>query len=195
MAGRNLCIVPACRQVVEAYGYCRNHSRRLRKYGDPLAGPTFWGAPAAWLEANVSRSGSACLTWLFHRKANGYGELTRSGSRKRLYAHREMCILANGPPPTPKHEAAHSCGKGHEGCVHPRHVRWDTAKGNHADRLRHGTHTRGSKNGRAKLSEDDVLAIRALTGMVSTSEIARRFSISHKTAWSVLERQNWRWLP
>lgn len=196
MAGRNLCVVATCRQVVEAYGYCRNHSRRLKKYGDPLAGPTFRGAPRAWLEAHRSHTGAGCLVWPFHRKANGYGELTlRDGSRQRLYAHREMCILANGNPPSPEHEAAHSCGKGHEGCVHPQHLRWDTARGNCADRLIHGTDTRGVRNGRAKLSEDDVRAIRAMASGMTLTAIAHQFSISVKTAWSIVERQTWGWLP
>lgn len=50
-----------------------------------------------------------------------------------------MCQKAHGDPPSPKHDAAHSCGRGHEGCVNPNHLSWKTKKQNQADRITHGT--------------------------------------------------------
>jgi hypothetical protein len=54
-------------------------------------------------------------------------------------ATRVMCKLAHGPAPTPKHHAAHSCGKGHEACINPKHLRWATPRENAADAKLHGT--------------------------------------------------------
>jgi hypothetical protein len=56
-----------------------------------------------------------------------------------LYAHRLMCQLAHGDPPTPDHIAAHSCGRGHEGCVNPNHLSWKTYSENELDKRVHGT--------------------------------------------------------
>jgi hypothetical protein len=57
-------------------------------------------------------------------------------------AHRVMCEIAHGPKPAPGFVAAHTCGKGREGCVNPRHLRWASQKENMADKLLHGTSNR-----------------------------------------------------
>jgi hypothetical protein len=72
-----------------------------------------------------------------------------------------MCILAHGEPELPKHEAAHSCGKGHLGCVNPKHLSWKTPAGNCADKRAHGTDNRGARNGKTRLSAQDVDFIRS----------------------------------
>lgn len=63
------------------------------------------------------------------------------GGRSVIVA-RMVCEEVNGPPPTPAHQAAHSCGKGHLGCITPQHLRWATQVENEADKLIHGTHNR-----------------------------------------------------
>lgn len=42
-----------------------------------------------------------------------------------------------------------------------RNLRWDTSKNNHADKIRHGTTNRGERCGTAKLTKEQVAAIRA----------------------------------
>lgn len=49
------------------------------------------------------------------------------------WLERHMCKLKNGDPPTPDHEAAHSCGNGKHGCINPNHLRWATDAENMAD--------------------------------------------------------------
>jgi hypothetical protein len=48
---------------------------------------------------------------------------------------RAMCEEAHGPPPTPKHHAAHDTPNGCIGslCVNGEHLRWATARENAAD--------------------------------------------------------------
>jgi hypothetical protein len=107
---------------------------------------------------------------------------------------RIVCEKFNGPPPTSKHEAAHSCGKGHEGCVSGRHLRWDTPKGNQADRLKHGTHNRGERQPRAKLTEHDVRWIRSVIGTRPQREIAQMFGVHPCVISEIKIGRKWAWL-
>jgi hypothetical protein len=95
------------------------------------------------------------------------------------------CEAVNGPPPTAAYEAAHLCGNGHLACVNPRHVVWKTRADNHADKLIHGTHSRGEKHGGAKLSNADASMIRRLKGVASLDELADGFNVSKTTIWKI----------
>jgi hypothetical protein len=127
---------------------------------------------AEWLAEQVGYAGDDCLQWPFGR-SSGYGMVKYEGEI--TYAHRVMCRLAHGEPPTPKHEAAHSCGKGHEGCINPNHLSWKTHAENQRDRIAHGTIQAGHKR---KLSFDDALKVRALRGKLSQREIGEMFGIT-----------------
>jgi hypothetical protein len=116
------------------------------------------GATERFLRAFASYEGDECLIWPFAKNEKGYGLAVMGGHQRG--AHRLMCILAYGEPPTPRHEAAHTCGKGHLGCVNPKHLRWATHRENSLDRFAHGTDNRGERNGKTHLTADDVRAIR-----------------------------------
>jgi hypothetical protein len=129
-----------------------------------------------WLMAHRNYRGEGCLIWPFGR-TNGYGFFGRTvaGEKLMFYAHRWMCEQVNGPPPSPSHEAAHECGNGTGGCVHPLHVVWKTKSQNQLDRAKHGTKNGGPVG---KLNEKAVAQIRALKGKVTQKELAARFGCS-----------------
>jgi len=185
------CLVGGCLGVARSKGMCRRHFLRFKDHGDPLAGRTPEGVPEAWLRSHATHDEPGCLIWPFS-KGKKYGHVTFDG--RKTTPHRAMCELVNGPPPSASHEAAHDCGKGHEGCVHPGHLRWDTSKGNHADRLIHGTHTRGERNGWAKLDRENVREIRRLHGVVKMKEIAERFGVHIGTVEKIIAGRAWAWL-
>lgn len=174
-----------------ARGWCCSHYCRWAKYGDPVAGGTSHGSPLAWIKANKRFDGDDCLIWPFSLFPNGYGQIRVGESSS--HASRIMCQEAHGSPPTQKHEAAHNCGKGNAACVNPRHLRWDTAKGNCADRTTHGTENRGERQGRHKLTEDDVRGIRLLTGMTNAS-IAAIYGVNRMTICDIFYKRTWGWL-
>ncbi len=111
--------------------------------------------------------------WPFSHNGLGYGRLGVNG--KGSYAHRVMCELAHGKPPE-GHQASHSCGHGHLGCVNPNHLSWKTNSDNQLDRRVHGTERK--RDGiRQKLSAEQVAQVRALKGKISLFKIAEMFGV------------------
>lgn len=136
-------------------------------------------------------SGSDCLIWPHQRTGAGYGVLNFSG--KRYYVHRLVCEDVHGPSPE-GHQAAHSCGNGHLGCVARPHISWKTRSENQMDRIEHGTSNRGERCASAKLSKDDVREIRNLFGIKSQSSIAKQFGVRDATIDAIRTRRSWSWL-
>lgn len=174
-----------------ARGMCSAHYQRLMTHGDPLAGGARHGEPLKWLHAHAKHTADECLIWPFSNFPTGYGQVRYLG--RSFKASRVMCIIAHGAP-SPRMEAAHSCGKGHEGCVNPAHLRWDTPKGNCADRAEHGTENRGEKQGGSKLTEAQVREIRSQKNTRMQRELAKDYGVSRMTISDVLHRRTWAWL-
>lgn len=189
MAGSSLCSVPGC------YAPCRGRSRfcpihyfRWKHSGNPLGGGR---GQSFYRDIVLHYEGDECLIWPYATTPTGYGRL-RIGGRWQIVSH-AVCEEVNGQPPTPLHQAAHTCGKGHLGCVAKRHVEWKTAKENSDDRVRHGTLARGENMGTAKLTEGDVSAIRA--SKETSKTLAGRYNVSSSTVRAVRNRRIWAWLP
>jgi hypothetical protein len=150
MATSSICSERRCGNAAVVDGRCRYHimahrrAQRPRK-SRPEPRPPGWtrhnnGRSRKWIEAHAGWQGDDCLIWPFSRDAHGYGQLASDRTVRR--AHRVMCEIAHGPKPAPGFVAAHTCGKGREGCVNPRHLRWASQKENMADKLLHGTSNR-----------------------------------------------------
>ena len=188
-----ICSLDGCGKAVHARGWCSAHYERWLEHGDPLGGGSSWGAPKAFLEASlVNDDGGRCIIWPYGRNSNGYGQITLNG--KKLLAPRIVCERIHGPAPSPKHQAAHSCGNGHLGCINPKHLRWATPQENQMDRVDHGTHNRGERQGQAKLTEDDVHQILALRGTMTQRATAEMFEVSQSAVSAIYSGRNWAWL-
>lgn len=169
-----LCSLPDCGRVHFCKGYCRLHFERWNRHGSPLTvlkPLSKRGAPRQWLKDHADFQGDACLIWPFALHADGYAHI--AGGRPT----RIMCELAHGPAPTDEHEAAHSCGRGHEACVSPVHLRWATPVENAADKFAHGTVSTGERHYAAKLTDAAVREIRQLRGSMLQRDIAARFGV------------------
>jgi hypothetical protein len=187
------CCIADCFKKRYAHGLCEAHYYRLRRHGDPLGGRTSPGKPLEWVHQHKTYNSNDCLIWPFAAKdRNGYAMVMLDG--KITYAHRIMCTIINGDPPTPLHEVAHSCGRGHCGCVNPTHLRWATRSENHADKLLHGTHRRGERCPTGKLTEDQVNQILALKGKMSPKDTAKIFDVSLSHICSIQKGRRWGWL-
>ena len=188
-----ICSVDGCAQPGKTRGMCTAHYKRYLKHGDALGGRTSPKVAEQYIETvALQYAGEDCLVWPFARSSSGYGHLRRNG--KHVGAHRLICELANGAPPTPKHHAAHTCGNGNLGCVNPRHLTWKTSKENNADMLVHGTRARGPRNPRAYLTEEQVMAIRSLRGVERGVDLARKFGTTPQNVCRIQLRTSWEWL-
>ncbi len=189
-----VCSVPGCDRKHHSRGYCCKHSHKYLAYGDPLAsrGPDKGAVSEFINDVALKHTSDDCLTWPFNTDGHGYGSLSRDG--KQLKAHRVICEAAHGKPPSSRYEAAHGCGRGHFGCVNPNHLRWATPGENQTDKLRHGTHNRGSRHPSAKLTENQAREIMELKGRESQSGIAKRYGVSAGAVADIHKGRNWSWL-
>jgi hypothetical protein len=87
-----------------------------------------------------------------------YKLVNDEGKKTLVFAHHLVLWTFVGLRPSPSLEGAHNDGVSANN--HYTNLRWDTRKGNHADLQTHGTAVKGVRNGRAKLTEDQVKAIR-----------------------------------
>ena len=140
--------------------------------------------------------GTGCWTWTGHLHRNGYGyfHIGSYETRKALLPHRVSWELAFGPIPVGLC-VCHRCDN--RVCVNPDHLFLGTHAENLADMRAKGRSPgppvlRGAAHGRAKLTEDQVHAIRK--GYASGKRIADLVSEfgSHKsTIWRIVHNRGW----
>lgn len=147
------------------------------------------GAGIAFLRSHVDYAGNDCLIWPLCRNEDGYGKVGYLG---RVYrAHRLMCELAHGQAPSAIHQATHSCGQGHTGCVNPKHLSWQTPSENQRDRRKHGTQD-GRGGERHKLTAEDVAAIRASAGTKTHFDLAVEYGCTRENISRIIRGVVWR---
>ena len=188
--GDGACSVEGCGRPSKAKRMCAMHYLRFKKGGSSDHLHDKHRRRARWIMEHAAHDGDDCLIWPFSVSDHGRGTVTLHG--RHMSAPKAMCIAAHGEPPTGRHEAAHTCGKGHEGCMNPRHLRWATRRENEADKVVHGTIRRGAAINTARLTEEDVRCIRASseTGVV----LAKRYGVTTSAISSIRLRRSWAWL-
>jgi hypothetical protein len=131
-----------------------------------------------WLCEHVDYDEKKCLFWPFS-KDNGHPGLV--GYRGSVFKPaRLMCLLAHGAPPSEKHQACHTCGRGNKGCIHPQHLTWKTPSEARRDEFRSGRRKSYGKAG--KLLPTEAAEMRALSGTKLVWEIAKMYGLSpHRT--------------
>jgi hypothetical protein len=172
-------------------GWCAMHYTRWRRHGDPLATKrTPNGETRSFYEKIVlTYDGDDCLIWPYNRFPSGYGAMYSPTGTTRV--SRAVCEDVNGAPPTSTHQAAHSCGKGHLGCVTKRHLSWKTPSQNQLDRIAHGTDIGGSRHPGAKLVDDDIRNIRLMADLFTQRQLGSRFGVSKTMISNILRGKNW----
>ncbi|MCB0072960.1 MAG: HNH endonuclease [Caldilineaceae bacterium] len=126
--------------------------------------------------------------------AAGYRRITLydGNRRKRISVHRLVLGVFVGPCPRGM-EACHRNGDRQDNRLS--NLYWGTPQQNWRDRKRHGNEssTPGSKNIHAKLSEDDVIAIRSrLLDGEPGAALAKEYHVSAGTVSMIKNRQTWR---
>lgn len=147
------------------------------------------GRGYAFLQSLLGHTGDECVVWPMNRQPTGYGALGYNG--KTYYAHRLMCEMVNGLPPSPTHEAAHSCGNGKGGCVNPKHLSWKTISENNLDCRKHGTHRRNVWGQRGKLTIEKAREIRRLAATKTQAELSEMFGVAGSTIRGIITGKQW----
>lgn len=147
---------------------------------------------------NVDRNGPVpehcpglgpCWVWTRFLKDTGYGQLGRPlhGTRR---AHVAAFVEHHGRHPTGC--VLHRCDN--RACVRPEHLFEGSKRDNTHDMLNKGRHRYvvhpGVANGNAKLTEDDVRAIRGASGTLH--QIAANYGVSFGLIWRIRRGLSWR---
>lgn len=159
--------------------------------------------------ARTRRTDDGCLVWTGWINRNGYGRL-RDETRKTVAAHRVAWTLQNGA--IPSHRAGmdyrgvcvlHACDN--RACVEPTHLFLGTQRENMADRdqkgrgstqgLVHGFPLSGARNGRAKLSVEQVKEIREIGHSKSKRSLAAQYGVARLTIARILRGERWAETP
>lgn len=133
--------------------------------------------------------------WLWHRGKLwwGHGRFNDKMHGRAVGAHRYMYALANGPIPDGK-VVMHECDT--PACVNPDHLRLGTPSENSKDCTQKGRRAKGSGNGRAKLTDSDVAAIRLSYKRrdpeCGAAALGRKFGVSSVMISLIARGKNWR---
>jgi hypothetical protein len=134
----------------------------------------------------------ACWLWTGARERAGYGVIADDTSKRQLRASRLAYEREHGPVP-PGMNVCHRCDN--PPCVNPAHLFAGTHAENTADMIRKGRTPvigkRGSASPNAKLTDDDVRAIRHLYPTMSQQAIADRYGVNQDTVSSIVRRETW----
>lgn len=179
------CSVAGCVRPATKRGWCGAHYWRWSKHGDPEGGRIENGAKALFIATFAPTPTDECLDWPFSGNGNGYGAKVDG-----QFPHRLICERFHGPAPSPAHEVAHGCGR--PPCINPQHLRWATHLENVADQRLHGTQIQGERVAQAKLTEDDVRAIRAVPVSVPAHVVAPAYGVSDGAIQAIRARRTWR---
>jgi hypothetical protein len=125
--------------------------------------------------------------WLKPR-LNKYGYPVVSYLHKPVPVHTLVCTAYHGSKPSEDHQVAHNNGDPTDNRAD--NLRWATSQENHDDMVLHGTVLKGSANGRALFSEQQVKEIRSSSE--SGYSIAKRLGISQSTISLIRNRKSWR---
>ena len=188
-------------------GLCMCGCGRETKIAKATARGNVKGYPMRYLQGHSSRCGTpserfwekvhrseGCWEWTAHRKQGGYGQFNLCNGRGLILAPRFAWEEYNGPIPEGLN-VLHRCDN--PPCVRPDHLFLGTIADNQADMAAKGRSPRGEVNGRVKLTEDQVMTIRAryaLTG-VTQGQLADDYGVTRSNIGCIVGGKSWRHLP
>lgn len=135
-----------------------------------------------------------CWLWTKHVNEDGYGvfQFRLNGQKRKIRAHRAAYIIVRGNL-NEDIVLRHNCDVKH--CINPWHTTPGTHDDNVQDKVIKDRQAKGIDNGRAILSESDVIAIRAeLSKGVQKPELAVRYGVDRKTIYLIEHGLIWKHL-
>lgn len=161
------------------------HAHHTRLQRTPPIDEHFW--------AQVEILGpDECWEWQSGKSHKGYGHARFE--EQTVVAHRVAWILTHGHIPDGLH-VLHKCDN--PPCVNPNHLFLGTNADNVADKVAKKRQSRGTSNGIAKLTEEQVTEARRrfAEGGISMAALARKYGVSGVSMRCVLLRITWKHIP
>lgn len=134
---------------------------------------------------------NGCRAWMAARDWDGYGKVTVNGVPKR--ATHAVWFLNTGHWPAAGEIIAHVVCDWPP-CCEFSHLSLTDLRGNVDDMLSKNRQARGERQWQAKLTADDVAAMRAkyAAGGVSMPALAAEYGVSYATARSAINGEHWK---
>lgn len=147
-----------------------------------------------WAAVDQSAGPKACWPWTWATKPSGYGAVY--WARRMQIAHRVALLLTVGEPPLGKPYAMHLCDN--PPCCNPAHLEWGSAQENSNQMVQRGRHRDislpGELNPRVKLTEAQVLEIRASYPGVRQVDLAAKYGVKQVAISRIVRRVSWKHL-
>jgi hypothetical protein len=145
--------------------------------------------PLERLLAKTVTSPTGCWLWQGANNGRGYGVMGLNNPRRSTYVHRVMYEIAKGPI-LDGHEVAHTCDV--RNCVRPSHLVLMSHQANVTDMVTKGRSSRGTRRWSARLTEDDVRAIRVrVAAGERRAAVAEEFKVSLASVDLIVTRKRW----
>lgn len=138
------------------------------------------------------RGPNECWEWRGYREESGHGRIFVQSPNRTRGTHVVAWELANGRPVPEGLCVLHGCDN--PPCRNPTHLHLGTKGQNNAEREQRGrgAQPKGAAHYLTKLTEADVLEIRALAARgVSQRQIGARFGMTHANVGYIVRRQSW----
>ena len=144
-----------------------------------------------WAKVDICNE-DECWNWKAYKDKGGYG--TYRMNDKMFLSHRVTWTLFNNNDIRDNLHVLHKCDN--PACCNPKHL----FVGTHADNMRDCEEKgrnyipKGVKNGNAKLTREQVLAIRSryVPHVVSTRMLADEFGVNRVTISYIINRKTWK---
>ena len=133
------------------------------------------------------RSGGLVLKTPPDRDGYPHVSLRREGKLRVVHVHRLVAETFHGPSRPVHREVAHL--DGNRANARADNLKWCSKVENHSHKRLHGTHQAGEKHPRAKLTNSDVIAIRASGERYA--DLAKRFGVSRHTISDIRRGRRW----
>lgn len=147
---------------------------------NPIFAAKFWSRV-------VVKSDFQCWIWTGRKGPRGYGRCVYNGQS--TGAHRIAFQLVVGDIPDGL-LIRHSCDN--PSCCNPRHLLPGTAKQNAGDAVERGRVASGARNGKSKLTPQQVIEIKTNPHGLKLGKLAEKFGVSKATVSLVRSGQRWK---
>lgn len=144
-----------------------------------------------WMIQQKVENENGCWLWNRGKNSSGYGCVMFHG--KMNLVHRLFFEHHNNVSVSKDDDIRHICPKmPNTLCFNPEHLLRGSRKENMQDMVRYGRSQKGEKNHHSKLSNEDVLCIRAQRDMFLLRELAEMYNVDQALVSMIVNNKIWK---